>query len=93
MKVPPSIELDQAIIKRAAAVLLYLLDWRDGFGNDEAVRSLRDAKLDAALDTTAGPRPCVHQAVLKAFVTLAGRSVVWDSAGEVWRERREGDKP
>ena len=93
MTAPPSIELDQADINRAAAVLLYLLTWRDGFGNDEAVRSLREAKLDAAIDETTLGRPRVHRAVLKAFITLARRSVIWDSAGQVWRERRDGDRP
>ena len=93
MTAAPSGELDQADINRAATVLLYLLTWRDGFGNDEAVRSLREAKLDAAIERTASGRPCVHQTVLQAFRTLAGQAAVWDSAGQVWRGRRESDRP
>ena len=93
MTAAPSGELDQADINRAATVLLYLLTWRDGFGNDEAVRSLREAKLDAAIEGTASGRPCVHRAVLKAFSNLAGHSAVWDHAGQVWRGRRESDRP
>ncbi len=72
-------------------MLLYLLTWQGGFGNDEAVRSLREAKLDAAIDVPDAAHPRVHQAVLQAFRDLAGRSAVWDRAGEVWRERRKGD--
>ena len=43
----------QSDIDKGAGLLLYLLTWRGGFGNDEAVRSLRSAKLDAAVVVTA----------------------------------------
>lgn len=67
-------------------MLLYLLTWQDGFGNDEEVRFFREAKLDAAIVVTALGRPRVHEAVLKALhalAALAGQSAVWDGAGEV----------
>jgi len=85
------IELGEAEIKRGAAVLLYLLTWRKGFDNDQAVRSLRDAKLAVAVVVTTSKRPCVHEEVLKAFRDLAGHSAIWDSTAEVWRARRKGD--
>jgi len=88
---PPSTELGKADIDRGAAVLLYLLTWRGRFGNDEAVRSLRQAKLDAVIDMTVPDRPCVQREVLRVFGTLARRSAVWDRAEQVWRERRKGD--
>ena len=88
----PPTEPSQAEITRGAAVLLNLLTWHGGFGIDKAVRFLREAKLDAAIDATVRDHPRVHQAVLKAFGTLAGRAAVWDSAEQVWRERREGDR-
>lgn len=91
MTLSPPAELGQAEIKRGAAVLLYLLTWRDGFGNDEAVCALREAKLDAAIVVTAQGRTCVDGAVLTAFLALAGRAVVWDRVGRVWRGRRECD--
>ena len=91
MEPSPSTNPGEAETKRAAAVLLYLLTWRDGFGNDEAVRSLREAKLDAAIDIPDSGRPCVHKAALQAFRALAGRAAVWDRAGQVWRGRRKGD--
>ncbi len=81
----------QSDIDRGAAVLLYLLTWRGGFDNDEAVRFLREAKLGAAIVVTALGRSRVHEAVLRAFHALAGQAVVWDGVGEVWRERRKGD--
>ena len=84
-------EPSQAEIKRGAAVLLYLFTWREGFDNNEAVRSLRAAKLDVAIVLTPLKRPRVHEAVLKAFRDLAGHTAVWDSAGEVWRPRHNGD--
>ena len=87
----PSAELGQAEIKSAAAVLLHLLLWRGGFGNDLAVRPLRDAKLDAAIEVPTVSRPCVHQPALQAFRALAGQSAVWDRAREVWRERHQGN--
>lgn len=87
----PPVELGHADIVRGGAVLLYLFTWREGFSNDEAVRQLREAKLDAAIVVDASGRRCVHQAVLAAFQALAGRAAVWDSRGKVWRERREGD--
>ena len=87
----PPTELGQAEIKRGAAVLFYLLIWQDGFGNDGAVRSLREARLDVAIEVTPSGHPRVHPAVLKAFHALAGRAAFWDSAWEVWRERREDD--
>ena len=93
MTASPSTELGQADIDRGAAVLLNLLTWHGGFGIDKAVRFLREAKLDAAIDMTARDHPRVHQAVLKAFGTLAGHSAVWDRAEQVWRERRKGDRP
>ena len=74
-------------------MLLNLLTWHGGFSIDKAVCSLREAKLDAAIDVTARDHPRVHQAVLKAFGNLAGHSVVWDHAEQVWRERRKGDRP
>ena len=89
----PSTKLSQADIDRGAALLLDLVTWHGGFCIDKAVRSLREAKLDLAIVATTQPHPRVHRAVLKAFVTLAGRSVVWDSAEQVWRERRESDRP
>ena len=61
----PEAELDQAEIKRGAAMLRHLLTWRGGFGNDEAVRSLRNAKLDAAVAAPDSGRPCMHQAVAR----------------------------
>jgi len=88
---PSSTELGKADIDRGAAVLLYLLTWRGRFGNDEAVRSLRQARLDAVIDMTVPDRPCVQREVLRVFGTLAGRSAVWDRAEQVWRERRKGD--
>jgi len=88
---PSSTELGKADIDRGAAVLLYLLTWRGRFGNDEAVRSLRQAKLDAVIDMTVPDRPCVQREVLRVFGTLARRSAVWDRAEQVWRERRKGD--
>jgi hypothetical protein len=84
-------ELGETEIKRGAAVLLYLLTWQKGFDNDQAVHSLRDAKLDVAVVLTPSERPRVHEKVLKAFRDLAGRWAVWDSAAEVWRERRKSD--
>ncbi len=84
-------ELGEAEIKRGAAVLLYLLTWQKGFDNDQAVHSLRDAKLDVAVVVTSSKRPRVHEEVLKAFRELVGRPAVWDSAAEVWRERRKSD--
>jgi len=72
-------------------VLLYLLTWQDGFGNDGAVRSLREARLDVAIEVTPSGHPRVHPAVLRAFNALAKRSAFWDSAGKVWRERRKDD--
>ena len=72
-------------------MLLYLLTWREGLENDDAVRSLRAAKLDAAVVLMPLKRPRVHEAVLKAFRDLAGRAAVWDSAAKVWRARRKGD--
>jgi len=89
--VTPSTQPGQSDIDRGAAVLLCLLTWRGGFGNDEAVRSLREAKLGTAIVVTTLNRPCVHEAVLKAFHALAGESAVWDGTGEIWRERRKGD--
>ncbi len=91
MTAPSSTELGKADIDRGAAVLLYLLTWRGRFGNDEAVRSLRQAKLDAVIDMTVPDRPCVQREVLRVFGTLARRSAVWDRAEQVWRERRKGD--
>ncbi len=91
MTAPSSTELGKADIDRGAAVLLYLLTWRGRFGNDEAVRSLRQARLDAVIDMTVPDRPCVQREVLRVFGTLAGRSAVWDRAEQVWRERRKGD--
>ncbi len=91
MTLSPSTEPSQADIDRGAAVLLYLFTWRSGFGNDEAVRSLREAKLDTAIVVNTSGRSCVHHAVLTAFHALAGRGAVWDSGGKTWRERREGD--
>ena len=93
MTLSPSTEPSQADINRAANVLFNLLTWQGGFDNDKAVRSLREAKLDAAIDRGTAGRPRVHQAVLRAFRALAGRAAVWDRAGEVWRERRKGDQP
>jgi len=84
-------ELGEAEIKRGAAVLLYLLTWQNGFNNDQAVRSLRDAKLDVAVVVTPSKRSRVHEEVLNAFRDLVGRAAVWDSAAEVWRERRKND--
>ncbi len=52
-------------------MLLYLLTWQKGFDNDQAVRSLRDAKLDAAVVVTPSKRPRVHEEVLKAFRDVA----------------------
>ncbi len=91
MTAPPPTELCKADIDRGAAVPLNLLAWQGGFGNDKAVRSLREAKLDAIIDMTVPGRPCVQQEVLRVFGTLAGRSAVWDRAEQVWRERRKGD--
>ena len=91
MTAPSSTELGKADIDRGAAVLLNLLTWHGGFGNDKAVRFLREAKLDAAIDMTNPRRLRVQHAVLRAFGTLAGRAAVWDSAEQVWRERRKGD--
>ena len=88
----PSTKLSQADIDRSAALLLDLVTWHGGFCIDKAVRSLREAKLNAAIVATTQPHPRVHRAVIKAFVILAGRSVVWDSAEQVWRERRQGDR-
>jgi len=84
-------ELGEAEIKRGAAVLLYLLTWQKGFDNDQAVRSLRDAKLDVAVVVTPSRRPRVHEEVLNAFRDLVGRSAIWDSTAEVWRARRKDD--
>ena len=89
----PSTKLSEAGIMRGAALLLDLVTWHGGFCIGTAVRSLREAKLDAAIVATTQPHPRVHRAVLKAFVTLAGRSVVWNSAEQVWRERQKGDRP
>ncbi len=86
---PP--EPSQAEIKRGAGVLLYLLNWKQGFGNEEAVRRLREAKLDVAIVSTAKEGSRVHAAVLRAFCDLAGHSVIWDRAKENCRERREDD--
>ncbi len=91
VRVLPPAELGMAEIKRSAAVLLYLLTWQKEFGNDKAVQSLQEAKLDVAVVVPALGRPRVHEAVLKAFRALAGQSVIWDADGEVWRERRKGD--
>lgn len=91
MTAPPPTKLCKADIDRGAAVLLNLLAWQGGFGADKAVRSLREAKLDAAIDMTVPGCPCVQQEVLRVFGTLAGRSAVWDGAEQVWRERRKGD--
>ena len=93
MTLSPPTELSQADIDRGAAVLFNLLTWHGGFGNEKAVRSLREAKLDAAIEGTASGRTRVHYAVLKAFRTLAGQAAVWDSAEQVWRERLESDQP
>ena len=83
-------EPSEAETKRGAAVLLYLLNWQNGFSNEEAVRSLREAKLGAAIvSTIKGPR--VHEAVLKAFRNLAGDAAVWDSTRENCHARRKGD--
>jgi len=81
-------ELGEAEIKRGAAVLL---TWQNGFNNDQAVRSLRDAKLDVAVVVALSKRPRVHEEVLNAFRDLVGRAAVWDGAAEVWRERRKND--
>ena len=91
MKASGPTELGEAEINRGAAVLLYLLTWRKGFDNDQAVRSLRDANLDVAVVVTPSKRPHVHEEVLKAFRDLVGRSAVWDGAAKVWRERRKSD--
>ena len=91
MTVMQPTELSQAETKRGAAVLLYLLDWQKGFCSEEAVRSLREAKLDAAIVVTTNKAPRVHEAVLEAFCNLAGRSAVWDSAKENCRARRKDD--
>ena len=93
MTLSRSTEPSQADINRAANVLFNLLTWHGGFDNDKAVRFLREAKLDAAIDRATVDRPRVHQAVLQAFRASAGRAAVWDSAEQVWRERREGDQP
>lgn len=79
---PPPAELGLAEIKRSAAILSHLLLWRGRLGNDQAVRSLWEAKLDAASRVPALGRPRLHQAVLQAFRALAGRSAVWDRARE-----------
>ena len=55
-----STQPDQSDIDRGAAVLLYLLTWRGGFGNDEAVRSLQEGKLGAAIVMTDLGRRYVH---------------------------------
>lgn len=91
MSASRSAEPSKAEINRGAAVLLYLLTWREGFDIDEAVQSLRDAKLDVAVVTTPSRRPRVHEAVIQAFRVRAGQTAIWDSAGEVWRSRRKGD--
>lgn len=86
---PP--EPSQAEIRRGAGVLLQLLDWKQGFGNEEAVRSLREAKLDVAIVSITKEGFRVHAAVLKVFCDLAAHSVVWDSAKENCRTRRRDD--
>ncbi len=91
MTAPPPTEICEADINRGAAVLLNLLAWQGGFGTDKAVRSLREAKLDAAIDMAVPGRPRVHHAVLRVFGTLAGHAAVWDRTEQVWRERRKGD--
>ncbi len=72
-------------------MLLYLLNWQNGFGSEKAVRSLREAKLDVAIVGITEGSLRVHEAVLKAFCDLAGRSAVWDSTAETWRTRRKDD--
>ncbi len=72
-------------------MLLYLLNWQNGFGSEKAVRTLREAKLDVAIVVTTNGSPHVHEAVLSAFLDLAGRSAVWDNTAKTWRTRRKDD--
>ena len=84
-------KLSQAEVKRGAAALFYLLNWQNGFDNEKAVRTLREAKLEVAVVSTTKGDPRVHEAVLNAFRDLAGRSAVWDDTAEIWRTRRKDD--
>lgn len=82
---------DEAELKRAVAVLMYVFDRTGKIDTASVLKALREAKLEAAVDLRVGRRPAVRAEVLNGFLRMAGPTAVWDEGKDCWRQRRRDD--